>query len=99
MQEMIVYYGVLYLVPLYSLTRKAKNRIKFEIFGCPNVKKGREVPQNCKNHPDYDYNRGKIFMLFKSNPKNSISPCSHIFSFCTGVLLLRRRYKKSLGRE
>lgn len=51
MQEMIVYYGVLYLVPLYSLTRKAKNRIKFEIFGCPNVKKGREVPQNCKKSP------------------------------------------------
>lgn len=51
MQEMIVYYGVLYLVPLYSLTRKAKNRIKFEIFECPNIKKGREVPQNCKKSP------------------------------------------------
>lgn len=70
MQEMIVYYGVLYLVPLYSLTRKTKNRIKFEIFGCPNVQKGREVPQNCKKiTPIMTIIGAKFLCFFKSNPK------------------------------
>lgn len=100
MQEMIVYYGVLYLVPPIQPNSQGKKPHKIRDFWVSECqKRAGSTPKLQKITPIMTIIGAKFYAFLNLTPKNSISPCSHIFNFCTGVLLLRRRYKKSLGRE